>query len=121
MSDIGGVSVDILRGIPQLQKSRVELWQVAGLDGYGAQVLGLGDAEFLATGILYVADQPSADVFFDAINALQGTVVSLTDDFAVSYSGILVVHVQVAPRQPVIKNGNPNAVRCQVDLRCVSI
>jgi len=93
MATIGGITCtfvkpDFVRG----PKQRLEVWQSPGLDGYGAQSLGLGDAEFRVTAVFY---EVSADVeaWFRLLELLQGTIVSITDDWGLTYTGLLIVRV----------------------------
>lgn len=114
MSTIGGQTFDIIRGLPQLVKQRSDVWEVPGIDGYGVQTLGLGDAEFQLVGVAYVADGPTADRLIYACNALQGTVVDITDDWGVEYYGILVRHIDTTDGKKPCYSFDGNTVRVEI-------
>lgn len=121
MSSIGAIATDIMRGVPSLIRPRVETWEVPGLDGYGAQTLGSGDAEFELETITYFADNGDADTHIvDCVDS-QGTIVTIVDDYGISFEGMLIVHVDVAnSKRPVIHLGNPNAVRVRIGWRMLA-
>lgn len=117
MSDIAGISFDIMRGKPVLLAEEVETWRISGLDGYGAQKLGLGDGEFRLVTIVYVDDDGlAANAVIDASRALQGTIVDLEDDWGDVYEGVLVRRVDASGpnvQTPVKKDGQAK-VRVQL-------
>lgn len=122
MATIGGISVDILKGLPLLKKERVETWVVPGLDGYGAQTLGQGDSEYDLVSVLYIVGanpNDDANTHIDACTALQGTVISLTDDWGDGYTKVLVVKVDPTnAKRPVIYQGVPG-VRVEIAWKLV--
>ena len=50
---VGGVGCDIMRGEAPAKKERLRLWQVPGIDGYGAHADGLGDSAFVFVATKY--------------------------------------------------------------------
>lgn len=117
MGAIGDVNFDLSRGLPQLLRPRVDLWEVPGIDGYGAQVLGNGQGEFDFVVVSYQPSNSFANSFIDVLNALQGTVVSLTDDWGDDYDNVLVQNVDSRnAKRPCIHNGSA-AVRVECTLR----
>jgi hypothetical protein len=117
MASIGGQGFEIMRGHPAPQKLRTEVWQVPGIDGYGVQTLGMGDSEFPLTTITYVADNAAAEALITACAALQGTLVSITDDCGNTFTNILVKEFDpskdLLAKQPVIAAGYPAAFRVE--------
>ena len=109
-------------GLPQPLKNRVDTWEVPGVDGYGAQLLGKGDAEFELTTISYHGEEGDANL--DAFNtiklcaAMQGTIQTITDDWGDEYENILITHYE-ATKQPCIKDG-VKQVRIEGRWRCVT-
>lgn len=121
MSTIGDMYVDIIRGIPQALKTRVDVYEVPGLNGYGAQTLGTGDAEFDLVSVLYCINNAAANVHIRACEALQSTVLILVDDYGDGYGNVLVKHVDTNnAKMPLIWNGNTNAVRVSVKWQMVT-
>src|SRR5579864_706975 len=119
---IGGINVDIMRGLPALLRLRTETWVVPGLDGYGAQTLGKGDAEFDLATILYVTGATPSDdanTHIAACLALQGTVISLTDDRNDVYTGILVVKVDTTNAKKPLYYKGAKAVRAEISWKMV--
>lgn len=121
MSFVGNVEFHIMRGMPQQFKQTVETWRVPGLDGYGAQTLGQGDAEFELETVAYFFNNAAANATIDASEAMQGTVVNLVDDFGDEYDSALVTNVQVLPKQPCIKNGITSAIRLTIRWKMVFV
>ena len=79
-----------------------------GLDGIGAQDLGKGDAEFDLVTVAYiggVTPEDDAIVYATTCAALQGTVVTVDDNWGDRYIGILVVHVDQPIKRPMIWKG----------------
>lgn len=99
MATIGGVTCDILRGVPAKLKERVEVWQLPGITGYGALRTGQGES---GTELLAVRFGSNATVnsWWNSINALHGTVVTIVDDFGDSYTSMLIQHVSNLAKSP---------------------
>ena len=93
MASIGGLSCTFIRGEVPPMKMRTRSWSTPGINGYGAQKLGLGDAEFELTGIYYGATRAAVDIWLAAIAGLQGTVVTVVDDWGNSRTGCLLVKI----------------------------
>jgi hypothetical protein len=106
---IAGISLDIVQGLPAVLKIRVDKWEVPGLDGYGAQTFGLGDADFQTTTINFCADNTAANTLLNSFVDLQGTVATLIDNFGSSFS-VLVLHVDTDNgKRAMIWNGHAAA------------
>lgn len=117
MAGIGGVACDFVRGDLRALKERVEVWSVPGIDGYGAQKLGLGDADFLFTGVIHDT-VANVTAWVAAIAALQGTaLVSIVDDWGVTFTNCLITRVGM-PRRSAWKDGSI-ACRCELDVEGV--
>lgn len=94
MAAIGGVSCFSVHGPIGDLKERSEVFQHPGFDGFGIQLLGQGDSSFslIAKQIANIATLTAWKL---AIEALQGTVVSVTDDTGESYSSLFVEDAKV--------------------------
>jgi len=92
MASVGAVSCDFVRGSAPAKKQRVQVWSVPGLDGYGAKLFGLGDSE---TEFVLVKRGTSAAVLAWArlIEALQGTLVAVVNDWGSTTSAFLIESV----------------------------
>jgi hypothetical protein len=124
-SMIGSIAVNIIRGVPPQLRYRVDTWQVPGIDGYGAMNIGLGDAEFDLLAIVYCDSNDDANGLIVQFTQLQGTIITVFDDFGDEYVNILPVHVDtVNCKTPCIWYGdgqlNANAVRLEVKLKCLT-
>jgi len=121
---IGGVEFDIIHGLPQIARFRVEVWEVPGLDGYGAMTLGKGNAEFDLVSIFYSANEDdndgSADLIIAQSIALQGTAVNVVDDWRASsggdpYGPCIVQKVDASnAKKRVIFEGDDSAIRVEI-------
>lgn len=92
MPSAGSVTCDLLSGPAPELRERVETWQVPGIDGYGAQKLGKGDAEYTFRAVLF-GTAADIDAWYVTVQALQGTIVTVTDDWATAAGTILVTKV----------------------------
>lgn len=115
MAGIGGVSCDMVKGNARGLKQRVEVWQLPGIDGYGAHKVGQGDAEFSFLGIKY---DTAANVqsWVAAIEALQGTVVSIVDDWGVTFTPCLIVSVGRPRRMAAVRPGSSYTCRGEIEV-----
>jgi hypothetical protein len=116
------VTVNILIGLPPELRTRLEIWQTPGIDGYGAQQLGLGDSDFAMTTVAYCASNDDANTMLKNIAYMQGEVVDIVDNWGDSYLACLVKRVNTtAPgtKRPVIYQGNASAVRVEVQWEMV--
>ena len=106
MAKVGGITCDIVRpNTPTGNKQRVETWTVPGLDGVGAHLLGDNDGEWEFTLVRF---DTKINVFTWAqqIEALQGTIVTIIDDWVATYVGMLVTGVSSPARRPALHAKN---------------
>ena len=89
---IGGIACDIVSGNAAALKQRVERWELTGIDGYGAQLLGKGDSPFAFTAIKF-GSGAAVDSWFANLEALQGTIVTIVDDCGTSRTSLLIERV----------------------------
>ncbi len=94
MAGIGGVSCNMVKGEAPAKKERLRVWQVPGIDGYGAHADGLGDSAFVFLGVKYGL-RAAIETWSTAIEALQGSVVSIVNDWGTTYTNCLIQHVSV--------------------------
>ena len=100
MATVGGISCHIVRpNAPPFKKQRVVPWIVAGLTGIGAHKLGLNDSEWEFELVFFGTDT-QCDTGAAAIGALQATIVTIVDDHADSYSGMLIVSMSNPQKSP---------------------
>ena len=105
MASIGSITCTFVHGHPPLPKQRVDLWRVPGLDGYGAQNLGHNDSSFQVTAIYY-GDGFGLLAWKRAIEGLQGTVVTITNDLGIEYAYCLITKVSNMKNSPAKATGN---------------
>lgn len=120
MSSIGTVSTDIIHGVPQGLKTRLDTWETPGLDGYGAQTLGRGDADYQIDSVKYIFedDDDGAGLYLLACEQQQGKIVTIVDDTGGNYAGVLIVHVDTSDRRSCLYLG-AQAWRVAVKWRCM--
>ena len=93
MASVGGVTCQIVRpNAPPLKKQRVVTWMVAGLTGIGAHKLGLNDSEWEFE-LVKFGTSAQCNTWAAAIGALQATIVTIIDDHADTYTGMLIEKV----------------------------
>jgi len=92
MASIGGVTCTFVRGHPPTPKQHVVLWRVPGIDGYGAQRMGLHDSPFEVVAVLYT-NAAGLALWKTSMEALQGTLVSITNDLGISSTRCLITNV----------------------------
>jgi len=92
MAQIGGVGCTFVRGHCPAKKMRLALWQVPGIDGFGAQRMGYGDSHFQVVAVLY-SNAIGLQLWKQSLENLQGTIVSITNDLGITSAGCLIAHV----------------------------
>lgn len=99
---VGGITCDIVRpNTPTGKKQRTETWIVPGLTGIGAHKLGVNESEWEFTIIEF---DTAVNVFAWAasIEALQGTVIIVVDDWGTTYTGMLMTGASNPVRSPAL-------------------
>jgi len=93
MATVGAVSCTYVKR-PSVRKLRTrgEHWQIPGINGYGAQTFGTGDAEFSFTVVKFAA-VADVETWFRNIEDLAWTIVTVTDDWDISYPYLLITEV----------------------------
>lgn len=118
---IDSIDFDLFWGVVPDLKSRLDIWEVAGQDGYGVEVMGEGDADFMVKGAKYIAGGSYLDdtqTFISACQALQGEIVTIVDADGISSDGCLIEHVDTDNcKQPCILNGSA-ARRVEIQFKC---
>jgi len=115
MSSIGGVTCSILRGNPGRTKIRVSIWEIPGVAGYGVQWEGLGDSAFALKAIFY-SSPILVDAWAAALAALQGSSVTIVDDWGVTHLACLLTDVGNVAKTPATHAGG---CRGEIDLKGV--
>lgn len=97
--------VSILRGTPpRTLKVRSVSWQRDGFSGYGVLLVGTGDAEFEFTAIVYSSGSGVVSQLAN-LEALQGQVVTIVDDFSISHTQMFIREVRPGNRRTAIGAG----------------
>ena len=104
MAQIGEVQCTFIKGHAPKVKMRVELWRVPGLNGYGAQALGLQDSPFEFTAILY-SNAAGVLAWKEALEALQGTIISIVNDLGITYANCLILKLSNLKSIPALAPG----------------
>jgi hypothetical protein len=92
MASVHGVSCDMVKGAGVELAQRTEVWATPGMDGVGAQNVGRhqGAMRFLA--VLFDTSANVTDWFSD-LEAKQGSIGTIVDDWGTSHTNCLIVHV----------------------------
>jgi len=101
MPSIGGIPCTFVRGAPHAPAQRVQLWEVPGIDGYGAQLLGLGDSPFQFAVVL-LDSLIAANVYnwAQSVQATPGTIATIVNDWGTSYTRCLIVKTSAPKYTP---------------------
>lgn len=92
MASIGGVTCTLVRGAIPTMREAVETWHVPGIDGEGAALLGLAGSDF-ALRAVYYGTGIEVEAWYLALQALQGTIVTVVNDWGVSRGRVLIQDV----------------------------
>jgi hypothetical protein len=109
-ANVGGTACDFVKGVPRALKTGVVHWTVPGLDGYGAQTLGQRGSEFRFQAVKY-GSIAAVNTWVTAIEAHQGTVITIENDWGDEHLNMLVVHVGQPIKRVAIGDfaGSPGA------------
>ena len=88
---------------PERLKERVSTWGLPGLDGYGAQRMGLGNAPFAFVAVLY-GTEAAIDTWIIRIASIQAQIVSVRDDWNKPHFKLLVTRVEEPQKTPAISH-----------------
>lgn len=104
MPFIASIPCTFVRGTAPVPKERLDVYQVAGVDGYGAQLLGLGDSPFRFLAVLY-GTPAVVEAWAASVQSLQGSVVTIINDWGKVYTGCLLVRVSEHKMTPALYQG----------------
>lgn len=124
---VGTLTVDIIRGRPVSLKDRVEVWERDGFDGIGARLNANGHGEFALKTVKYIhgsneaTNKTNAETHIADAAALQGTVVTVEDNWGTTYQNCLVRRFaeEVLNKQKVVYKGDANAIRIELGFELV--
>lgn len=124
---VGTLAVDIVRGRPVELKDRVEVWEREGYDGIGARLNADGHGEFALKTVKYIhggnaaTNKANAETHIADAAALQGTVVTVEDNWGAQYQNCLVRRLaeENLSKQKVIYKGDANAIRIELAFEMV--
>jgi hypothetical protein len=89
----GNVVCDYIKPVVTAeQRERVDVWQTPGRSGSAAQLVGFGDSQFRFTLVLYDLSA-AVETWRQAAEAIQGYIVTIDDDWSVTWSNCLVTQV----------------------------
>jgi hypothetical protein len=91
MPSVGGQSVTFLHGEVAVLKRVTRVYREPGHDGYGMEDEGLGAGEFAMVVEHFAADKATMQSVVDAIEDLQGTIVTVVDAHGDSYPNCLLL------------------------------
>lgn len=119
MANFGGVLTSKIIGTQKPQAERSELWAIAGIDGYGIQLLGKADGRYRVT-LIQFANGAALDFWYEAVLSLQGTLATFTNDFGITSAPAFVENVGQLRKTLAIDQNNGTTVRGQVEVSMVA-
>lgn len=111
---IGGVYCDFVHGMPTGKTRRVDTWEMAGVNGVGVQVFGLGDSRFRILAVRYGAAL-SLISWANSILALKGYPIAIVTDFGTTYGNCFITKVD----QPEPSGAAPYGSRLELTIEGV--
>ena len=101
MPTVGGVSTDIVLGEPSALVGRTRTWTVPGLNGVGAHAVGNSQGSW-SYRLIHHESLANIETWLRAIDALVGTVITITDNFGTVRSNLLVMRSGGHKRKKVV-------------------
>lgn len=89
---IGAVACSFVKGECPPLGQRVRVYQTPGHTGYGASKLGLGDAPFRVSAIMF-GFKAALDTWLALIQSTQSTTVTITNDRSQAFANCLIKQV----------------------------
>jgi len=122
---IGSLACSRVIGHARPQATRVQTWQIPGVNGYGAHLLGDGNSESQFVAVVYGRDTVVSGVvhlptWYASLRDIQGTIVTITNEQGIAFSNQLVLEVGDARRQTANDLNNITA-RFEVNIRTVTV
>lgn len=97
MAAIGGVACTFVKGdLPNLTE-RADVWQIAGLNGYGIQRMGTGNGQFRIVAVLY-STTLAVEAWYVALAALGGQIVTIINDWGTTAGNCFIERVSPLER-----------------------
>lgn len=104
MATVGGVTCSKVSGHPRPQQERVEVFDIPGRDGTGIQLYGKGDGQWQGELVFYGTGS-AVDAWYVSICALQGTLVTVVNDWDTTALNQLVANVSQLRKTVAIGEG----------------
>jgi hypothetical protein len=111
MPSIGDITCFRVIGSLPVPKMKLAVWTVPGINGYGVQALGNQDQAFECLAVLY-GSISNVIAFKDALDGLQGQIVSIVDDLGDETDNCVIVEVGQARMEAALSA--ESQVRCEV-------
>lgn len=122
---IGAVACSRVIGHARPQATRVQVWQIPGVDGYGAHLLGLGNSESQFTAVAFGRDTVLVGfihlpTWYASLRATQGTIVTVTNELGIAFTNQLIVEIS-DPQRQVANDLAGITHRFQVGIRTITV
>jgi len=120
MATVGGVTVSVLRGpaIPDMAESVTEVTR-PGANGVVVVQRGLKPTPFRKTVTHFAASNAAANTFIAAIQALQGTIVTIVDEHGDSHANCEIQLAALLRKRKVVAGAGEYAVT--FELQCLRV
>jgi len=100
-ASVGGVTTSLAKGEPSALVGRVTVWIVPGLSGVGAHAVG-DNAGSWRYRLTHYESLANVETWLRAIDALVGTVISVTDNIGKVRTNLLVMSSSGHAKQTVV-------------------
>ncbi len=120
-ANIGGTACTFVKGaVPNGVREVVTRFRRAGIDGYGAIKTGKGDSSYVLRAIGY-GSKVEVKNWATAIEAMQGTVIGVENDFGDTHGDSLLDRVTPPRKSAAYKPGSSQTTRGEMQIMLTAL
>ena len=116
---VGGVACSRVVGFARPQAERAQVWQVAGVDGYGIHLMGKGDSQNQFR-LVYYGTTASCNAWYIGIRNLQGSILQIINEQGETFANQFVQSVG-APQRQTANDLSSTTTRFEVQIQTITV
>jgi hypothetical protein len=120
MASIGGITCTFLKGVVPALKEEAAITRRPGMNGFEIHLTGQGDSQGRLRAVLY-SNTAGCRTWEAAVQALQGTVVTVVNDHGDTTTGVYVVHAAPPERRAAYRPGATITQRSEIALEVLRV
>lgn len=118
---IGATNCDFVQGgYASSLKQRVMSWTTPGINGVWGLKLGFSQSRFGFRALLFDTEA-NVQTWVAALEAAQGTIVTITDDWGRAFANCLILDVALVQRTPAIGTSSRGNYTCRAELAVTGV